>query len=171
MAAGRPTKLSPEMQKLICQGIRIGLSYKDSAVNAGITEKTFYNWVERGEKAKSGKYYLFLQELQEAKQKGQAILVNELTKLARGGMEVVEEDVVVMPDGKEVPVKRKKKTTLPDKQAIQFILERRYPEEWGRQDRLELSGSVDTSPTFETNLDDDDLDPPGDDDVLEAPED
>lgn len=60
---GRRPKLTPQVQEQICRLVRMGVAFKDAAVNAGITERTFYLWKVRGEQATSGVYFQFLQEL------------------------------------------------------------------------------------------------------------
>ena len=78
---GRRSKLTPEVQKKICDYIRIGLTYERAALAAGISVATFYNWKARGEKARSGKYFDFLDALHRAEAEGEArhvaIIANE----------------------------------------------------------------------------------------------
>jgi hypothetical protein len=46
--AGRTSKLTPEVQKAICDAIRIG-GYIETAVSyVGISKETFYQWMKRG---------------------------------------------------------------------------------------------------------------------------
>ena len=49
---GRPTKLTPDVQELIVDGINAGLTYWMTCARAGVTYATFYNWLEKGEVAK-----------------------------------------------------------------------------------------------------------------------
>ena len=67
--AGRRPKLTPEVSKDICCYVEQGLPYKAAALLAGVSERSFYNWRNRGEKAKSGRYFQFLQDLTRAQQK------------------------------------------------------------------------------------------------------
>ena len=50
---GRPSKLTPEVQEKIVTAIRAGNYAQVAAVYAGIGERTFYRWMERGEKSKA----------------------------------------------------------------------------------------------------------------------
>ena len=45
--AGRPTKLTPDVQELIVDGINAGLTYWMTCARAGVTYATFYNWLEK----------------------------------------------------------------------------------------------------------------------------
>jgi len=45
----RKTKLNSEVQKKICDALRAGNTRRASAVYAGITHATFYNWINTGE--------------------------------------------------------------------------------------------------------------------------
>lgn len=45
----RKTKLNPEVQRKICDALRAGNTRRASAQYVGIDERTFYNWMSRGE--------------------------------------------------------------------------------------------------------------------------
>ncbi len=47
--AGRPTSLTPEVQAAIMSALRDGLYRETASRCAGICERTFYSWLERGE--------------------------------------------------------------------------------------------------------------------------
>lgn len=64
--SGRPSKLTLERKNNLIESIRKG-SYLNAACRiAGITEQTFYNWMERGEKAKKGEYFEFFEAARDA---------------------------------------------------------------------------------------------------------
>jgi len=46
---GQPTKLTPEIQKTICEAIRAGSYVEIAVVIAGIHRSTFYRWLKRGD--------------------------------------------------------------------------------------------------------------------------
>ena len=52
--AGRKTKLTPEVQEIIVDGINAGLTLGLTCARAGVARSTFYDWLEKGETAKSG---------------------------------------------------------------------------------------------------------------------
>ena len=75
----RPTKLNDDTHKAIVDAIKIGATYKDAAGAAGVDYTTFLNWMARGGKAKSGKFFEFFNAVGRAK--SQAIL-NYTTTIA-----------------------------------------------------------------------------------------
>lgn len=50
---GRPTKLTPEIQKAICDMLEIAVAEKHAAEANGIAEQTFHEWMRRGEAGES----------------------------------------------------------------------------------------------------------------------
>ena len=66
MPAGRPTKLTPEVQATICKHVAAGVSYADAARLAGVGETTLHRWRTSGESARSGKYRVFWEGVQAA---------------------------------------------------------------------------------------------------------
>ena len=81
------TKLTPELTENICKKLKTGIYAKVAAESEGITEKTFYNWLERGERAlelaekdikypESEEIFLqFLQSVRQATAEGEVVLV------------------------------------------------------------------------------------------------
>ena len=58
----RPTKLTPEVQELICKAIRIGATYQAAAEAAGISYETFNEW----RKCKTTKFLRFSEAVDRA---------------------------------------------------------------------------------------------------------
>ena len=109
--ARRP-KLTPELIDTICSYVRVGMKYKDAARAAGIGESTFYNWRVKGEHAKSGVYKEFVESLSEANAQAKLVLVSRVHKASEN-----------------------------DWRAAMSILEHRWPQDWGRVVRNEISGA------------------------------
>ena len=101
---GRPSKLTPEVQEKIVTAIRAGNYAQVAAVYAGITERTYYRWMELGEQARGGRYLQFFQAV----------------KAAEGEAEV-----------RAVAIIQKKMTG--DWRAAMAYLERKHPKRWGRR--------------------------------------
>jgi transposase len=138
--AGRKSKLlEGDTEKLLLNAIRMGLTFKDAATVAKITERTFFNWIEKGRNAKSGKYFQFLQSLERAKAEGQAAVAQTVIKAAQGGLPIKETKTRQLPDG-SIEVTVIEKVSAPNVTAAMFILERRYPDEWGRKETVKLEG-------------------------------
>lgn len=55
----RPTKFGEEICNELCQLHSEGLPQKSCADMLGIARKTLYNWLQKGQNAKSGKYRQF----------------------------------------------------------------------------------------------------------------
>jgi len=82
MPAGRPSKLTPEVQTEIVRSLKAG-SYLDVAAEfAGIDETTLYRWLKRGEKAKSGRYFEFRQAVTRAKAAAEVRAVGHIAMAA-----------------------------------------------------------------------------------------
>ena len=98
----RKTKLNPETQNKIIQGIRVGATHEHAAAYAGIDGSTFYNWMKRGEKEKKGIYFEFFEAVKKAQ--GESV-VGLLAKINQSDTW----------------------------QSKAWILERRFPDDYGRQ--------------------------------------
>ena len=108
---GRPTKLTPETQKSICDAIRAG-NYQDVAAQyAGITAATFYNWMVKGEAGKKSYLEFF-----------------DAVKKAQADAEV--RNVAIIGQAAQ-------KTW----QAAAWLLERRNPDRWANKEKRELVGA------------------------------
>lgn len=51
--AGRPTKLTPALQKRIIQHIEAGNTAENACLLSGITDSTYYLWLKKGEAGES----------------------------------------------------------------------------------------------------------------------
>ena len=107
----RPTKLTPEVHEAIVDGINAGLTFRLSCARAGVTPATFYNWLKKGEVAQSGALMEFFNAVERAKADSALRLISQITLQA--------------------PT---------DWRAAAFILERRFPDDYGR--RAELTGKA-----------------------------
>lgn len=110
---GRKTKLTPETQQRICKALRAGTYRKTAAATAGIGEKTFYTWLARGETENAGAYHYFVEAVQLAEAEGEAHLLATIHAASKL-----------------------------DWRAASWILERKYPDRWGRRDALAMTGTM-----------------------------
>lgn len=101
---GRPTKLTPETQKRICDAIRLGMTRERSAEYAGIGLTTFHDWMSRGNSEDDGIYSDFSAAVKKAESEGIAINLKNIHTAAQDG----------------------------NWQASAWILERRHPDEYGK---------------------------------------
>ena len=56
----RPTKLTPELQQIIGDGVSLGLTYSLAAESAGVTYKTYSEWIKRGRQRNLGNIISFI---------------------------------------------------------------------------------------------------------------
>lgn len=107
---GRPTKLTPQVQARIVQAIVGGNDITVAAAYAGISKTTFYAWLERGRKAKTGPFADFVDAIEKAQADAEARNVALIAKAAQDGTWT----------------------------AAAWWLERKYPERWGRKERQQI---------------------------------
>jgi hypothetical protein len=80
---GRRTKLTAERRKALCDGIKLGLTYKLAAQYAGIAEQTFYNWMKRGRTGDGATFVSFFREVKAAEAKHAALAMSNIVKASR----------------------------------------------------------------------------------------
>ena len=107
----RPPKPRAVRDELL-DNLRAGLTIKTAAEQAGITERTYYRWLE--ESGEAGEWSL---EVQAASSYAQAVIQKKLEAAAEDKREW---------------------------RAYAWILERRWPEEWGAKREMEVSVSSST---------------------------
>lgn len=122
---GQPTKLNPEVVRMLCDNITLGMPYRQSCAAAGIGYSTYRNWMIRGEdeiervsanpkatvRKNEQKYVDFVEAIKEAEAKGMRNNLAMITKASKEGAW----------------------------QASAWILERRYPAEFGRKDAIDMN--------------------------------
>ena len=101
--------MTPDVQETIVDGINAGLTFGMSCARAGVNPATFYRWLEKGETAKSGAFREFCDTVSRAKADSALRLVSQITLQA--------------------PT---------DWRAAAFMLERRFPDDYGK--RTEVTG-------------------------------
>ena len=104
---GRPSKLTEETTKKLVKAIESGNYMKAACAYAGIDYTTFRLWMKKGEKAKSGRYFNFFHTIKRAEQVAEVKMVEQWQRH--------------MPE---------------NWQAIATFMERRYPDRWGRNMRV-----------------------------------
>ena len=107
---GRPTKLHKDIGDAIISNLSIGATYKDAAESAGITYNTFLNWLDKGDKAKSGIYYDFFGDVMQAQAEARLKYTKTIASAAAKG----------------------------DWRAAESFLKRRDPENWGDKQGIDI---------------------------------
>ena len=124
--AGRPTKLTPQVQARIVQAIVGGNDITVAAAYAGIGKTTFYEWLERGRKEAAR-----LAASSRAKPKDSETPFAEFADAIQKAQADAETRNVAL------IAKAAQEGTWT---AAAWWLERKYPERWGRKDRHEVTG-------------------------------
>jgi hypothetical protein len=125
---GRRTKLTPKVQEKIVSAIRAGNYAHVAAGYAGIGERTFYSWLQSGRENKSDLYQQFLQAVKDAEREAEVRAVAMVQKHMADNW-----------------------------QAAMTYLERKFPERWGRRDRLKIEVEPQKVLTTLLGLDGDDI--------------
>lgn len=109
MAKGRPTKLNATIQAAVVKAIATGNTRDTAAAYAGVNRATLFEWLARGRRELTGLYRDFADAVEKA-----------------------EADAIV------ISVALIRTAAQRNWQAAAWWLERRYPDEWGRKDRLSI---------------------------------
>lgn len=105
MGRGRPTKLTAAVQKRVCDAIKQGATYALAAQYAGIHRDTLNEWMKAGEEAESGSFSDFSDAVKAAEGQAAITWLRRIEKAASDG----------------------------NWTAAAWKLERRYPQDYGRQ--------------------------------------
>jgi transposase-like protein len=105
---GRPTKLTPEIQERIVELLKAGNYVETACAVVGIGRTTYYDWMKKAEEStRANKYTRFHDAVRQAKAWSEARLVAMINKHAEKIW-----------------------------QAAAWMLERKYPERWGRNRKV-----------------------------------
>ena len=66
MPSGRPTSLTPEVQRRVCDAIAAGNTRHDAAEYAGVGASTLRAWLARGRRQRRGKFQALLAAVKKA---------------------------------------------------------------------------------------------------------
>jgi hypothetical protein len=156
----RPSALTPELQDRILHAVRRGVTLKEAAAYAGITDRTILNWMRRGEEAAKGlesveradssvesfdgadrKFVLFFRSVSAARAEVYLDAVATIQLAIRGTATRNEE-------GEVVGWQR-----FPDWRAAAWFLEHGDPTHWGRATRTALDQAAEESPADDEDID------------------
>lgn len=110
---GRPEKLSPEVQAKLVDALKKGNYRSTSARHAGIAYSTLRAWLDKGSKARSGKFRVLFDAVHEVETKTEVEAVGDLLTKAKS-----------------------------DPKLLKWWLAHRHPSRWAdnRPQKLELTG-------------------------------
>ena len=81
----RKSIINDTYTKKICDEIKRGMPLTKAALLAGITVPTFYNWYDKGKKAKTGKFKKFYDQVEEAKAYAIALRIENIRQAGADG--------------------------------------------------------------------------------------
>lgn len=112
--AGRPSKLTPELQGRFLRLLRLGCYRSQVAKSCGISPSTVRNWLKWGREDPASAYGEFLRGVLEAEVEAKTACLGAIFKAVRRGQW----------------------------RAAAWWLERKYPAQWGRRTQLALGGPL-----------------------------
>lgn len=132
---GRPPKLTPTVQDKICALIAKGNYIRTACLVAGITQRTYERWIERGEAGASGDqlYVTFVEEIKKAEAEAEALRVSRIELAGQGGALLTRTTRTMRNGCEEVH----ETYQAPQWQADAWFLERKNAAEWGRRDKVQ----------------------------------
>ncbi len=137
---GPKSKLNKRTSKIIVEALRQGLPITRTCDLVGISPPTFYRWLELGQKNVSEKYRNFYLECKKAEVECEESCLKVVRKAINGDLESTKTKEVYDKEG-NLSVKEVNTTkNAPSWTAAMTFLERKYPERWGRHDRIRLGG-------------------------------
>lgn len=148
---GRQTLCTPETTKAICDNIALGLNNRDAATLAGVSERSFYDWLQWGNRElervaasprrrvqkRKLSYTQFSQSVDRAVPLRKQVLVGRIQRAAQGGAEYTETKTVYKADG-GTETTTVSKHFHPEWTASAWLLERLHPDEFGRRQRVDV---------------------------------
>ena len=79
----RKSKLNDAVQNRICEGLKLGMTYKAAALSAGIDQTTFWRWHREGKKARNGVKRAFYLSVEKSVAESQKVLLGIVLKGAK----------------------------------------------------------------------------------------
>ena len=119
------TKFNEETCKCLVDNYSKGLTITDCANIAGIDRRTVHRWIEKGEKARNGKYKQFYLEMQKAKSKFKE---HHLRKIAEAKDWRASQYLLQVTDSETYVVTEKKQVNADVKTDLLEKLQRPLPE-------------------------------------------
>lgn len=137
----RKPKLTKDRQAKIIEALELGMKIKDVCAIGDISPDTYFAWIKRGENGEGKMYSDFSDAVKKAVPIAKAARINMILEAARGGQEITEKRITSRKVGEaNVEVIEQVATVrqaAPQWQATAWLLERQFPNEFGRRDRVE----------------------------------
>ena len=143
---GRQLKLNDNTVKKLVTCIRKGLTVEKTAELSGISESTLNSWKQSAIRAeaqlsanlpltgKDHKFLSFLVAIKRAEAEFEEDAVQRIREAGRGGA-IIRTTVTTRRNGDVV---EDTQISRPEWQALAFLLERKYPDRYGRRERRDI---------------------------------
>ena len=132
--AGRPSKLTPELEKTILLAIAEGgCTYVDACLIAGIGQSTFHKWKLQGQAARSGLFREFVDKLKRAEADFRAHHLKKIQDAANESSVETRKTTRTAGDGDDQKMTFQEVVEItrpPTWTASAWLLERKYPEQY-----------------------------------------
>ena len=128
--SGRPSKLTPEVQRILCGALRTGNYVENAVIYAGISKSTFYSWLAKGDADRLAGLTTILSEFSDAIKK--ADVDAEVRVIAQWQQHMGE-----------------------NWQACAEFASRRWPERWGRHKKVDMNHPAEIKQEVTTTIDED----------------
>ena len=112
--SAKKSKLTTARAKRICDALAVGATLQSAAEYAGIHRDTLRHWIQKGERMHRGIYARLAEDVYEAQGRAKVAALATIARASKDG----------------------------DWKAAAWFLERREPEGYGRQDKLDVSATV-----------------------------
>ena len=132
---GRTCRLTPEIHIEIVKRVAAGNYPAVAAVSAGIGLSTFYRWLAKGNKSRSGPFWNLAQAVRKAQADAEVQNIAIIRQAMKGGA-MIERKVIRRKDGTSEIVE---KIARADWNAAMSHAERRWPNRWGKKESEELA--------------------------------
>lgn len=139
----RKPKLNKEIQTALVEGISLGLKIEDACSLAGVSHTAFFNWLNRGETPGAASLYVdFVEAIKKAQPSRKRVLLSRIYQAARGGKIVKDKKTTTRYEGGKAvatDVVESEHEVAPDWKADAWMLERGYPDEFGRRYQIDVT--------------------------------
>ncbi len=142
------TKITNEITDAICEGIKLGMSFKGAAALAGVAEQTFNAWMKSAREGDKVYSYL-LEKMEYSLEFSKRIHLGYIHKHATGGFKTTKLQVKYDAEGKITEKTETTEEVLPNLRASTWLLERRHPKEFGPRQEIAIGN---TDNPFEISL-------------------
>ena len=137
---GPKSKLNKRTSKIIVESLRQGLAITRACNLAGITPPTFYRWLEYGQENVSEKYRNFYLECEKAEVQCEESCLKVVRKAINGDLESTKTKEVYDKEGNLSAKEVNTTKNAPSWTAAMTFLERKYPDRWGRYNKIRVGG-------------------------------